>query len=40
LTFSWGDKYEGVYKDDWEWNVIIYDKNGNITGKYVNGNPK
>ena len=37
FTTSNGSKYEGEYKDDWEWNGTQYDKNGNITGKYVNG---
>ena len=33
-----GQKYEGEYKDGKEWNGKLYDKNGNIIGKYVNGN--
>ena len=37
FTTSNGSKYEGEYEDDWEWNGTQYDKNGNITGKYVNG---
>ena len=36
-TYPDGSKFEGDYKDDWEWNGTQYDKNGNITGKYVNG---
>ena len=32
-----GRKYEGEWKDGREWNGTVYDKNGNITGKYVNG---
>ena len=36
-TYPDGSKFEGNYKDDWEWNGTQYDKNGNITGKYVNG---
>ena len=32
-----GRKYEGEWKDGREWNGTGYDKNGNITGKYVNG---
>ena len=33
-----GQKYVGEYKDGKEWNGKLYDKNGNIIGKYVNGN--
>ena len=36
-TFPDGSTYEGEYKDDWELNGTQYDKNGKITGKYVNG---
>jgi len=38
-TYIWSDgrKYVGEYKDGKRWNGIMYDKNGNITGKYVNG---
>ena len=36
-TYPDGSTYEGEYEDDWEWNGTQYDKNGNITGKYVNG---
>jgi len=32
-----GQKYVGEYKDGKEWNGKLYDKNGNIIGKYVNG---
>ena len=39
LTLSIGSKYVGEWKDDKEWNGTDYDKNGNITGKWVNGNP-
>jgi hypothetical protein len=28
---------EGEYKGGKPWTGIFYDKNGNITGKYVNG---
>jgi len=28
----------GEFKDDEPWNGTEYDKNGNIIGKYVNGN--
>ena len=33
-----GQKYVGEYKDGKEWNGKLCDKNGNIIGKYVNGN--
>jgi len=38
-TYTWSDgrKYVGEWKDGKRWNGIMYDKNGNITGKYVNG---
>ena len=38
-TFSWntGDKYVGEYKNGNKSNGTLYNKNGNITGKYVNG---
>jgi len=36
-TFPDGTKYVGEYKDDKRWNGTQYDKNGNITKKYVNG---
>jgi len=32
-----GIKYVGEFKDGRDWNTTEYDKNGNITGKYVNG---
>ena len=32
-----GEKFVGEWKDDKEWNITEYDKNGNITGKWVNG---
>ena len=32
-----GQKYVGEYKYGKEWNGQLYDKNGNIIGKYVNG---
>ena len=32
-----GGWYEGEYKDGKGWNGIFYDKDGNITYKYVNG---
>ena len=48
-TYTWsdGDMYVGKYKDGgkWtgefrknkRWNTAIYNKNGNIIGKFVNG---
>ena len=36
-TFPDGGKYIGEYKDDKRWNGTQYDKDGNITKKYVNG---
>ena len=32
-----GIKYVGEFKDGRDWNTTEYDKNRNITGKYVNG---
>ena len=37
LTWSNGGKYVGEWKDNKQWNGTIYDPNGNIIGKYVNG---
>ena len=39
-TYTWskGNKYVGDWKDGEMWNGIHYDKNGNITHKYVKGN--
>ena len=37
ITFSNGDKLVGEYKDGKPWNVKGYDKEGDITGKWVNG---
>ena len=38
-TYTWsdGDKYEGEYKDGEMWNGTLYDKDGNIKYKWVNG---
>ena len=36
-TWSGGEKYVGEYWDNKEWNGTSYDKNGNITEKWVNG---
>jgi len=37
FTLSDGTKFVGEWKDNKPWNVTIYDKDGNILGKYVNG---
>ena len=37
FTSKDGEKFVGEWKDDKEWNITEYDKNGNITGKWVNG---
>jgi hypothetical protein len=37
LTYSNGSKYVGEWKDGERWYGIQYDKNGNITVKYVKG---
>ena len=39
-TYSNGDKYVGEWKDGWEWKGTEYNKEGNITGKLVNGEPQ
>ena len=36
-TFSDGDKYEGEWKNGKEWNITLYEKNGNIIGRFVDG---
>jgi len=36
-TFSSGGWYDGSWKDGQSWTGITYDKNENITGKWVNG---
>jgi len=36
-TFNDGIKFVGEWKDGKEWNVIRYDKEGNIKGRYKNG---
>ena len=36
-TYPDGGKYEGKWKNGENWNGIEYDKDGNIYGKYVNG---
>jgi len=37
FTNLMGDKYEGEWKDGNMLNGTHYDKNGNIIGKFVNG---
>ena len=37
FTYPNGEKYEGEWKDGGLWNGTGYDKNGNINGKFVNG---
>ena len=39
-TFPDGGKYVGEYKDDWRWNGIRYDKDGNFKWENVNGKLK
>ena len=36
-TLTDGNRFEGEWKDGKPWNLTIYDKYGNITGKWVNG---
>ena len=38
-TYTWSDgrKYVGEWNEDKEWNGTEYDKNGNITYKFLNG---
>jgi hypothetical protein len=37
LTYPWGTKYVGEWKDGRFWNGIGDDTKGNIVGKYLNG---
>ena len=37
ITFLDGRKYVGEMKDGTQWNGTDYDKDGNILGKFVNG---
>ena len=37
LTIPDGGKYEGEWKNNKPWEGTLYDKNGNIYLKYVNG---
>ena len=36
-TYPDGGKYVGEFQDGDFWNGKLYDKNGNIIGKWVNG---
>ena len=38
-TYTWsdGEKYVGEFKDGKRWNGTMYDKEGNIIGKWWNG---
>ena len=36
-TFSDGKKWTGEFRKNKRWNTTIYNKNGNIIGKFVNG---
>ena len=36
-TFLNGDKYIGEFKKNEPWNISVYDKNGNLIEKVVNG---
>ena len=37
LTVPNGSKYIGEWKDDKMWNITLYNKDGDIFGKWVNG---
>jgi len=32
-----GNKYVGEWKNGKEWNITLYEKNGNIIGRFVDG---
>ena len=36
-TLTDGNRFEGEWEDGKPWNLTIYNKNGNIIGKWVNG---
>ena len=38
FTKTGGTKYIGEFKRGTYWNTTVYDKNGNIIGKWENGN--
>ena len=37
IYISMNHFFIGVWENNKKWNVISYDKNGNILGRYVNG---
>jgi len=37
LTLAEGDRYEGEWNDGNYWNIKSYEKDGTLTGEYVNG---
>ena len=37
LTVPNGSKYIGEWKNDKMWNITLYNKDGDIFGKWVNG---
>ena len=37
FTFTRGNKWVGEFRENTPWNITIYDKDGTILGKYVNG---
>ena len=37
FTFTRGNKWVGEFSENKPWNITIYDKDGTILGKYVNG---
>ena len=36
-SFPNGKKAVGVFRNNRPWNIIEYNKNGNIIGKFING---
>ena len=37
FTLPIGEKYVGEFKENEPWNISVYDKNGNLIEKVVNG---
>ena len=37
FTTKNGDKYVGEWKNGKEWNITLYENNGNIIGRFVDG---